>query len=150
MDESPEVEGGGSTVEVGSTNSSAVGSLEEGGWDAAPVEDSTQGRLELAFIWAALCLRKVAPMGAIICTGLDTGKSSKPRCNKILCIKTGNKRPCAVEQLLWTSTKEQMKRVGKLKGASVTRAYKNACRSIRMVCKWEMGQIEWQEIQKNK
>ena len=33
------------------------------------MEDSTLGCLELTFIWAAFCLRKVAPMGAIICTG---------------------------------------------------------------------------------
>ena len=50
MDESPEVEGGGSTAVVGWTNSLAVGSPKEGGWDAAPVEDSTRGRLELIFI----------------------------------------------------------------------------------------------------
>ena len=50
MLESPEVEGAGSIVTVGSTNSSAIGSLEEGGWDATPKEDSTQGCLELAFI----------------------------------------------------------------------------------------------------
>ena len=43
MDESPEAEGGGSTVAVGSTNSSAVGSPKEGGWDAALMEDSTWG-----------------------------------------------------------------------------------------------------------
>ena len=48
-----------------------------GGRDA-PVEDLTLGRLELAFIWVALCWRKVAPMGVIICTGSDAGKSSKP------------------------------------------------------------------------
>ena len=45
-----EEEGGGSTAAVGLTNSSVVRSPEEGGWDAAPVEDSTLGRLELAFI----------------------------------------------------------------------------------------------------
>ena len=50
MLESPEVEDGGSTAAVRSTNSSAVGSPEEGGWDATPKEDSTQGHLELAFI----------------------------------------------------------------------------------------------------
>ena len=139
MLESLEVEGGGSTVAVGLTNPSVVGSPEEGGWNAAPEEDSIRGRLELDFVWAALYLRKVAPMGAIICTGSDAGKSSKPRCNKIWCIKIGKKRPCAVELLLWTSTKERMKRVGKLIGTSVTRAYKNAHLSIGMVCKWEMG-----------
>ena len=41
MDESPEVEGGGSIAAVGSTNSSAEGSPKEGGWDATPEEDST-------------------------------------------------------------------------------------------------------------
>ena len=50
MLESPEVEGGGSTMAVGSINSSAVGSPEEEGWDATPEEDSTQIHLELAFI----------------------------------------------------------------------------------------------------
>ena len=50
MDESPEVEGGGSIAAVGSTNSSAEGSPEEGGRDASLVEYSTLGRLELAFI----------------------------------------------------------------------------------------------------
>ena len=83
MLESPKVEGGGSTVAMGLTNSLVVGSPEEGGWDATPEEDSTRGCLELAFIWVALCLRKVAPIGAIMCTGSDAGKSSKPKCNKI-------------------------------------------------------------------
>ena len=41
MLESPEVEGGGLTTTVGSTNSSAVWSPQEGGWDATPEEDST-------------------------------------------------------------------------------------------------------------
>ena len=56
--------------------------------------------LELAFNEVALCLRKVTPMGAMICTGLDVGKSSKPKCNKILWIKIGKKRPCNLELLL--------------------------------------------------
>ena len=66
MLESSEVEGGGVVASVESTNSSAVRSPEEegGGGSAIPEEDSTLGRLELALIWAALCLRKVAPMGA--------------------------------------------------------------------------------------
>ena len=50
MDESLEEEGGGSIVVVGSTYSSAEGAPEEGGRDASLVEDSTLGRLELAFI----------------------------------------------------------------------------------------------------
>ena len=85
MLELSEAEGGGSTVAVGSTYSSVVGSSEEGGGEggATPEEDSTRGRLEIALIWATLCLRKVAPMGAIMCTGSDAGKSSNPKCNKI-------------------------------------------------------------------
>ena len=49
IDEEDDVDGGGSTVVVGSTKSSAVGSLKGGALDASPVEDSTRGRLELAF-----------------------------------------------------------------------------------------------------
>ena len=44
-----DVDGGGSTVAMGSTYASAKGSLEEGGRDASPIEDSTLGCLELAF-----------------------------------------------------------------------------------------------------
>ena len=44
-----DVDGGGSTVAMGSTYASAKGSPEEGGRDASPVEDSTLGRLKLAF-----------------------------------------------------------------------------------------------------
>ena len=79
MSKSSEVEGGGTAVATaGSTDSSAIVSpVEEGGGGATP-EDSTLGRLELA-----LYLRKVAPIGAIIWTGLESGNSSKPRCNKI-------------------------------------------------------------------
>ena len=43
-------EGGGLTAVVGSKNSSIEGSLDGGGRDASPVEDSTLGRLELSFI----------------------------------------------------------------------------------------------------
>ena len=51
MLESPEVEGGGSTAAVRSTNSLAVGSREEGGGGGIALEeDSTLGRLELVFI----------------------------------------------------------------------------------------------------
>ena len=48
-EESLDVNGGGSTAVVGSTYASAEGSPEGGGQDASPVEDSTLGRLELAF-----------------------------------------------------------------------------------------------------
>ena len=73
MLESSEVEGGEAVAAVSSMNSSATGSSEEGGGggEGALKEGSTLGRLELARISAALCLRNVAPMGAIICTGSD-------------------------------------------------------------------------------
>ena len=48
IEESLDEEVGGSIAAVGSTNSSAVGSLDVGGLKA-PIEDSTLGRLELAF-----------------------------------------------------------------------------------------------------
>ena len=89
-------------------------------------------------------------MGAMICTGLDVGKSSKPKSNKILWMKTGKNEPCDFALLLWTSTREWMKKVGKLIEVSMMRAYKNAHLSIGMVCTWEIGQKLWQEILKNK
>ena len=48
IEESLDEEAGGSTTAVGSTNSSTVGSPDVGGLDEL-VEDSTLGRLELAF-----------------------------------------------------------------------------------------------------
>ena len=69
------------------------------GWGATPDDDSTLGLLELAFIWVALCLRNVTPIGAIICMGSNAGKSSKPKCNKIQWIKTRKKKACAKELL---------------------------------------------------
>ena len=152
MLESSDVEGARSAAVVESTNTSAVRSPEEGGGGggATPKEDSTLRHLKLARIWAALCLRKVTPMGAIICIGSYAGKWSKPKCNKIWWIKTRKKRAWVEELLLWTLTKEWMKRWGKLIGAFVTWAYKNAHLSIGIVCKWEMGQIEWQEIRKKR
>ena len=48
IEESLDEEVGGLTIAVRSTNSSVVGSLEVGGLDA-PIEDSTLGRLALAF-----------------------------------------------------------------------------------------------------
>ena len=140
MLETSEAKGGGAVVAVGSTNASVAESPIEGGrgggGGATPEEEeSTLGRLELARIWAALCLRKVAPIGAIICTGSEAGKDSNPKCSKILWIKTGKKRAWAKKLLRWTSTKERMKRWGKLIGASVTSTYKNAHLSIGIVCK---------------
>ena len=116
----------------------------------APVEDSTLGHLKIAFIWAALCLRKVAPIGAIIWTGTDAGKSFKPKCNKILWIKTGKKRPCPFEVLSWTSTSDRMERVRKLIGASVTRAYKNAHLLMGIIWRWEIDHTLWHKLRKNK
>ena len=138
-------DGRGSIAAVGSTYSSVVGSSDRG-LDVAPIEDSTLRRLELAFNWVALCLRKVAPIGAMIWTSSDAGKSSKPKSKRILQIKTRKKRPWDFALLLWTSTSYLIKRVGKLIGASVMRAYKNAHLSMGIVCKWEIGQMEWQEI----
>ena len=104
----------------------------------------------LSLIWAALCLRKVAPMGAIMCTGSKARKSSKPKNNKILWMKIVWKRVWAVEELLWTSFKEWRNRWGKLIGAFVTRAYRNAHRSKGMVCRWEIGHKEWHAILKKR
>ena len=42
IDEVEDVDGGGSTAAVGSTNALAEGSLEGGARDASPVEDSTR------------------------------------------------------------------------------------------------------------
>ena len=150
IDKDDDVDGGGSTAAVASTKSSVVGSPKGGARDVSPVEDSTQGHLELAFNWAALCLRNVAPMGAMICTGLDAGKSSKPKSKKILRMKSEKNKPWDFALLLWTSTSELIKRLGKLIGASVMRAYKNVHLSIGMVWTWETGQILWQDILKNK
>ena len=122
--------------------------VEEGG--GAVPNGSTQGRLEPSLIWAALCLRKLAPMGAIMCTGLEAGKLSKPKNNKILWMKIGWKKAWAMEELLWTSFKERRKRWGKLIGPSVTRAYKNAHRSKVMVCRWEIGHKKWHAILKKR
>ena len=69
IDEDVDVNGVGSTTAVGSINSSTVGSPERGPLDASPVEDSTLGLFELVFNWVALCLNKVAPIGAMICKG---------------------------------------------------------------------------------
>ena len=49
IEEKDDLDGGGSTVAVGLTNASAVGSPEGGAQDASLVEDLTRGCLELAF-----------------------------------------------------------------------------------------------------
>ena len=48
-EESVDVDGGRSTVAMGSTKASAEGSPNEGVQDASPLEDLTRGHLELAF-----------------------------------------------------------------------------------------------------
>ena len=49
IDEEDDVDGGGSTAAVGSTNASVVGLLKGGALDASSIEDLTRERLELAF-----------------------------------------------------------------------------------------------------
>ena len=85
-EESLDVNGGGSRAIVGSIYASAEGSPERGGRDASSVENLTLGHLELAFNWAALCLRKVAPIGAMICMGSNAKKSSNLKSKRILLI----------------------------------------------------------------
>ena len=86
MSKSSEVNGGGTTATTPPTRSAdaspKVVPVEEGG--GAVLEGSTRGHLELSLIWATLCLRKVAPMGAIMCMGSKVWKSSKPKNKKIL------------------------------------------------------------------
>ena len=109
MLESSEVEVGGTVASVARLTGSlaVVAPVEEGG-GGVTLEGSTLGCLELALIWVALCLRKVAPMGDMIWTGSDAGNSTNPRCKRIWWIKIGKKRAWAVELLLWTSIKERM------------------------------------------
>ena len=61
---------------------------------------------ELAFNWDALCLRKVAPIGAMICTSSNAGKFFNPKSKIILWIKTRKNKPWDLAILLWTSTSE--------------------------------------------
>ena len=151
MSKSSKVEDGGTTptaAPTGSTDASPeVVPIEGGG--VVP-EGSTQRHLEFSLIWAALYLRQVVPMGAIMCTGSEAGKSSKPKNKKNLWMKTGWKRLEAVEELLRTLFKERRNWWGKLIGSSVTRAYKNAHRSKGMVCRWEIGHKEWHAILKKR
>ena len=64
--------------------------------------------------------------------------------------KMGKNKPWDLALLLWTSTRERMKRVGNLIGALVMRAYKNTHPSMGIVCMWEIDQMLWQEFVKNK
>ena len=84
MSKSFEVDGGGIVVAAAPTGSTGdspkVVPIEEGG--GVVPEGSTRRHLELSLIWAALCLRQVVPMGAIMCTGSEARKSSKPKNKK--------------------------------------------------------------------
>ena len=44
-----------------------------------------------------------------MCTGSGAGKSSKPKCNKIRCMKIGKKRPCAAMNLNQGSNEKSRK-----------------------------------------
>ena len=57
--EDDDVDGGGSTAAVVSTKALAIASPKGGALNVSLVEDSTRGHLELAFNWAAICLRNV-------------------------------------------------------------------------------------------
>ena len=109
-------------------------------------DDAPLGCVEPTLKWVALYLRKVAPMRAIIWTGSPTGKSSRPRNNKILWMKIGWIRAWAIVELLRTLFKEQRNRWGKLIDAPETKAYKNTHHSRGMVWRWEIGHKEWQTI----
>ena len=83
ISESFEVEGGGTVATIGSIDASVeVSHVEEGGGGVTP-EDSTLGCLELALIYTTLCQRTVAPIGAMIWTGLDVGNCFNPKCERI-------------------------------------------------------------------
>ena len=125
MSESSEVVSGGTSASVvAAPDASTVSALveEEGGGttpDDAPLECKGP-----TLKWVALCLRKVAPMRAMIWTGSPAVKSSRSRNNKILWMKIGWIRAWATVELLWISFKERRNRWGKLMDAPETKAYK--------------------------
>ena len=90
MSELSEIVGGGTSASVAAAPAASAVSapVEEGGGGTAP-EDTPLGRVEPTLKWVALCLRKVAPMGAITWMGSPVGKSTRPRNNKILWMKIG-------------------------------------------------------------
>ena len=151
MSESSEVVGGGTLASVATApDASAVSAPVEEGGGGTSLEDTPLGRVEPTLKWAALCLRKVAPMRAITWTGSLVGKSSRPRNNKILWMKIGWIRLWVTTELLWTSFKEWRNRWGKLINTPKTKAYKNTQHSSRMVWRWEIGYKEWQAIRKKR
>ena len=129
----------GSIAIVGCTNTSSIGSLEDYPPTGAPNEDSTLGRLLASFLRVDLCLRKVAPKGAMICINSRGGKRSMSKCNSTLCKKTRKNKSCDLALLIYTSKIVIIKREGKQIGASVMRAYKKTHLSIEIVCMCEMG-----------
>ena len=107
MFESSEVVGGGtSTSAIAALDASAVSAPVEEGGEGTTLDDAPLGRVRPTLKWAALYLRKVEPMGAMIWMGSSAGKSSRPRNNKILWMKIGWIRAWATAKLLWTSFKE--------------------------------------------
>ena len=78
MSESFEVVGRGTLAPTTPDTSVVSVPVEEGGGGTTP-DDAPLGRVGPTLKWAALCLRKVAPIGAIIWTGSPAGKSSRPR-----------------------------------------------------------------------
>ena len=144
MSESSEVVGGGtSTSAVAASDvSAAVAPVEEGGGGTTP-KDAPLECEGSTLKWAALYLRKVAPMGATTWMGSPKGKSARPRNNKILWMKIGWISACLTAKLLWTLFKERRNRWGELIDALDIKAYKNTHRSRGMVWRWEIGHKEW-------
>ena len=147
MSESSEIVGGGTSVLTAAVlDVSAVSALvEEGGGGTTP-EDAPLGHEGSTLKWAALCLRKVTPMGAITWTGSPEEKSVRPRNNKILWMKIGWISTCPTAKLLWTSFEERRNGWGKLIDTPNIKAYKNTHHSRGMVWRWEIGHKEWNAI----
>ena len=151
MFESSKVVGGEtSSSATAPSNASTVSvSVEEGRGGTTP-DDAPLGLEGPTLKWVALCLKKVAPMGAMIWTGSSAGKSSRLRNNKILWMKIGWIRAWATAEFLWTSFKERRNRWGKLVDAPEIKAYKNTHCSRGMVWRWEIGHKEWHAILKKR
>ena len=144
MSESSEVVSGG-TLAAASNALAVSAPVEEGGGGTTP-EDAPLGHEGSTLKWAALYLRKVAPMGAITRTGSPKWKSAKPRNNKILWMKIGWISACLTAELQWTLFKERRNRWGKLIDAPDIKAYKNTHHSRGMVWRWKIGHKEWHTI----
>ena len=144
MSESSEVVGGGTSTSVAATpDASAASAPVEEGWGGTAPEDTPLRRVEPTLKWAALCLKKVAPIGVTTWTSSPEWKSARPRNNKILWMKIGWIKACPTAELLWTSFKERRNRWGKLIDAPDIKAYKKPHRYRGMVWKWEISHKEW-------